>query len=95
MMKNHGSICTIDTVTKTHKPMLYRRVDHLKRMQDRLTTNMLMMQDLLAAHMMRTTSLANSSSPCPSLGTTTMLTPDGWRVVDDDDYRQAVGEPQA
>jgi hypothetical protein len=20
---------------------------------------------------------------------------DGWRVVDDDDYRQAVGEPQA
>jgi hypothetical protein len=20
--------------------------------------------------------------------------PDGWRVVDDDDYRQAVGEPQ-
>jgi hypothetical protein len=64
MMKNHGSIRTIDTVTKTHKPMLYRRVDHLKRMQDRLTTNMMMMQDLLAAHMMRMTSLANSSSPC-------------------------------
>jgi hypothetical protein len=25
----------------------------------------------------------------------TILDIDGWRVVDDDDYRQAVGEPQA
>jgi hypothetical protein len=59
MMKNHSSTHTINTVTKTHKPMQDRRVDHLMRMRDCLTTNMMMMNDLLAAHMMQTTSLAN------------------------------------
>jgi hypothetical protein len=75
MMRNRGSTHTIDIVTKTYKLMQDLRVDNLMRMHNRPPTNMMMIQDLLAAHMMRTTSLANSSSPYPSSRVTTMPMP--------------------
>jgi hypothetical protein len=40
MMRNRDSTHTIDTVTKTYTLMQDLRVNHLMRMQDRLTTNM-------------------------------------------------------
>jgi hypothetical protein len=54
MMRNRGSIHTIDIVTKTYMLMQDLHVDHLMRMHDRLTTNMMMMQNLLAADMSQT-----------------------------------------
>jgi hypothetical protein len=67
MMRNHVPNHNIATVTKTYMLLQDLRVDHFMMM-------MMMMHDLLATHMMRTTSLANSSSPYQSSWVTTMST---------------------
>jgi hypothetical protein len=65
MMRNRVPNHNIATVTKTYTLLQDLRVDHLM---------MMMMHDLLAAHMMRMTSLANSSSPYQSSRATTTPT---------------------